>query len=203
MHLQLQGKDMSSIDDIQSRKLALTPDPWTEENPHRPEVRIWADDGDEEDANPNVTLSLGALFGQGSRFLEMTPDEARTLAVLEFLVGKLTMNATQESTMDWQPIETAPKDGTAILLLFPGGKHIQTRGSSRKRVEMDERICIGKWWTREDAFKQVGKVKSETGARGALLARYGGYWGGAGRKSKPMAGQPTHWQPDTVEDEAR
>lgn len=104
--------------------------------------------------------------------------------------------------MDWQPIATAPKDGTIILLMFPAGKHVQTRGGSGRRVEMEERILAGKWWTRDDAFQHVGKVKSETGARGALLAKYGGYWGGAGRRSKPMAGQPTHWQPDTVEDVA-
>ena len=73
---------MASIDEIQSRKLFLTNDPWTEENPHRPELRVWADDGDEEDAEPNVTLALGSLMGQCSRFAEMTPDEARTLAVL-------------------------------------------------------------------------------------------------------------------------
>lgn len=73
---------MASIEEIQSRKLFLTADPQTEENPHRPELRIWADDGDEEDAEPNVTLALGSMFGQASRFVEMTPDEARTLAVL-------------------------------------------------------------------------------------------------------------------------
>ena len=77
---------MSSIEEIQRRKLALTNDERTEENPCRPEIRVWADAGDDagedENAEPNVTLSIGELFGQARRFVEMTPDEARTLAVL-------------------------------------------------------------------------------------------------------------------------
>jgi len=73
---------MASIDDIQSRKLTLMDKDQSAEDahPHRPDISIWADD-DLESA-PTVAVSIKALFGQPLRHLEMSPDEARTLAVL-------------------------------------------------------------------------------------------------------------------------
>lgn len=70
---------MGDIDQIQHRKLLLTDDPRTEERPHRPELRIWAEDEGDE---PGVVFSMGPLFGQPQRFVELLPAEARALAVL-------------------------------------------------------------------------------------------------------------------------
>lgn len=96
--------------------------------------------------------------------------------------------------MDWQPIETAPKDGTPIELRFKGGFSNIRSGHVRRRVVMDERVHVGKWWSAADCLRAVGKKKSAIGARGALLAKNGGYWGSAGKHSKPMSGNPTHWR---------
>lgn len=70
---------MATIEKIQHRKIFLTDDPQKELRCNRPELRIWAD---EDGEGPGVTLSVGPLFGENRRFVDMTPDEARTLAVL-------------------------------------------------------------------------------------------------------------------------
>lgn len=73
---------MDAIREIKHRKLFLTEDPNTEQSPHRPELRIWADEEGFAGAAPVVTLAIGPLFGAAHRYVEMTPDEARTLAAL-------------------------------------------------------------------------------------------------------------------------
>jgi hypothetical protein len=94
---------------------------------------------------------------------------------------------------DWHDIATAPKDGTVIELYFPAGKSY-VRNGERHSVDLDARVVRGRWWTAEYARERVGKKKSATGARGALIAANGGYWGSAGLHSKPMSGHPTHWR---------
>lgn len=97
--------------------------------------------------------------------------------------------------MTWHTMDTAPKDGTPIELHFKGGWSNIRSGQEPRRLIMDGRIRVGKWWTAADALKAVGKKKSTTGSRGALIAKAGGYWGSAGKHSKPMSGIPTHWRP--------
>lgn len=46
-------------------------------SPHRPEVQIWAE---HEEAQCRVSVSIGALWGQQGRFLELSPNEAREMA---------------------------------------------------------------------------------------------------------------------------
>ena len=68
----------------------------------------------------------------------------------------------------WQPIETAPKDGTRVLLFIPHIGHM---------------IQIGYWW--ETETREYGKV---------VRSRAGWYWGqmslGPLSDDGPL---PTHW----------
>lgn len=68
------------LDEIKHRKLDLTPhiEDRREGNPHRPELSVWAEVDD--DGNASAVLSIGDLWGQQKRFVEMTPGEARQLA---------------------------------------------------------------------------------------------------------------------------
>lgn len=49
-------------------------------HPHRPELKVWA--SHDEDLGATVTLMVNSLWGQGTRFVELSPDEARKLARL-------------------------------------------------------------------------------------------------------------------------
>jgi hypothetical protein len=94
---------------------------------------------------------------------------------------------------NWQPIDTAPKDGSVIYLAFAEGRANVRGARARRRIWLPDRVVTGRWWTADDAFRRVGK-RCFDGMRGARLARDGGYWGAA-KKSKPLAGVPTHWMP--------
>lgn len=52
----------------------------TDCHPHRPEVKVWADM--DEDVGAHVTVMVNSLWGQGSRFVALLPQEARKLARL-------------------------------------------------------------------------------------------------------------------------
>jgi hypothetical protein len=47
--------------------------------PHRPKISVWADWNDDDRA-PNVAVTIDALWGQQQRFVNLSPDEARSLA---------------------------------------------------------------------------------------------------------------------------
>jgi len=66
------------LDSISHRVLDLTSDKDCGDELHRPELRVWA--GADDDTPPHVTMSLSPLWAQPSRFVDLTPDEARTLA---------------------------------------------------------------------------------------------------------------------------
>lgn len=73
-----------------------------------------------------------------------------------------------ESGMDWQPIETAPKDGTEVILFYPGMK-VQFR--------------IGGW------------LVSETIHNGKTISKHEQWTSDSFFSSKESAYCPTHWMP--------
>lgn len=64
-----------------SRKLNLSADVADpiDQDPHRPELRLAAHEA--ENGDPAcVSVCIGAAWGQQTRFLSLSPDEARTMA---------------------------------------------------------------------------------------------------------------------------
>jgi len=71
---------LTAIEGIQARRLNLTLEPMTEENGNRPQIRLWAETN--EQGQRIVAMSIGALFGQPLRFIDLTTNEAHTLGTL-------------------------------------------------------------------------------------------------------------------------
>ncbi len=90
----------------------------------------------------------------------------------------------------WQPIETAPKDGTEVLLFW----HVPAHYSFAKRWEAADHYEIGKWVEMStDDYQEV---------EGGLFAKvskpfFKGWWGivhsGVSLFRDPL--QPSHWCP--------
>lgn len=98
--------------------------------------------------------------------------------------------------MDWQPIETVPKDAPKLMLKFPAQNAYARAALSEaptKRRFHPAYETVGRWWTLAQVIAKVGKRKAATGSRGALIERDGGYWGGV-KKSLPLEGFPSHWR---------
>jgi hypothetical protein len=80
-----------------------------------------------------------------------------------------------EEGMSWQPIESAPKDGTEVLLFTDSARMPRTDARFYRTLGIDHftAIQIGYW---EDATD-------------APLGRHVAGW------AKLKIGEPTHWQP--------
>lgn len=50
-------------------------------------------------------------------------DRCADAAEIEQLRAELAAAREREARMQWQPIETAPRDGSSVLLLGRGGRH--------------------------------------------------------------------------------
>ena len=74
-------------------------------------------------------------------------------AVEQYIIKlqKLQMETAPQPEQSWQPIKTAPKDGSAILLYFPH-KDIVIRGCWEWQGEGDWETCTPDWqdWCTDD-----------------------------------------------------
>lgn len=89
--------------------------------------------------------------------------------VLHPLLGELHRFLRRDVLGDWQSMETAPKDGTRILVWVPGLNHS---------------VCIAAWF--EQTTTELGVVKSQYAEW-----NYSNWWK-LGQEDRP---QPTHWMP--------
>lgn len=93
--------------------------------------------------------------------------------------------------MDLQPIETAPKDGTSVLVYVPA-KVLPLRNSPSSRWKMfhtrflEARFIVP---PADDKYTTIGAHGRE------LAAKFGGYWTTDPRCIAPLRGMPTHWMP--------
>lgn len=79
--------------------------------------------------------------------------------------------------MEWQPIKTAPKDGSFVLLHIPGGA-LETGP-----------VTIGSYW-RMDERGEDGRFK-----RGVFWPADWRGWLGMDADTTPSWCEPTHWMP--------
>ena len=87
---------------------------------------------------------------------------------------------------EWQLIETAPRDGRAIIVFVPEGVHLDHRGKPVQRANF---VTQTFWITRPP----TDSIRKAT-----LERTHGGYWSNGKRLALPLTGGPTHWQPMPV-----
>jgi len=57
-----------------------------------------------------------------------------------------------EMPMEWQPIETAPRDGTPIIVLFAGNEPFVSLASSVPLIDRPGGSEIGRCWINEEGM---------------------------------------------------
>lgn len=86
-------------------------------------------------------------------------------------------------------METAPRDGRGILLLFSEGM-ANVQGPDSRRKWLPRRELLSRWWSACEVNSRIGTVM---GLRKARLELDGGYWG-ALDKPTVRAGLPVGWR---------
>jgi hypothetical protein len=94
----------------------------------------------------------------------------------------------------WRPIDSAPKDGTTLLVFIPrkiiptGKRHAD--GNPFTKVK-DARCMIARW---ADGPEDTAAKTAGLRAKG-LAALKGGYWTARSDALRPIHAMPTHWMP--------
>lgn len=106
----------------------------------------------------------------------------------EYAAAALESAALQN---DWRPIDTAPKNGTSIMVWVPA-KKLPVNNAPSSKWKIFATRCIEVRWIvppADDKSVTIGAYARE------LEARFGGYWTNDPRCIAPLRGMPTHWRP--------
>lgn len=90
---------------------------------------------------------------------------------------------------EWQPIETAPKDGSWVWVYVPAVSIPKNNG---KRQLLKERQLSARWHKYENKPNAMHPWPSHAIALGE---KFGGLWSTHTNGRKPISGMPTHWRP--------
>jgi len=115
-----------------------------------------------------LTGHSGGAFG--------TPEEFNAFCCLHWHTIRHALATMQR--VQWQPIETAPKDGTQIFL-----------GCAKRK-----RVGKGFWKEIPDDLEKK-EFDCMSLNRKRLLRVHGGYWSAHFRGHQPLSYKPTHWMP--------
>ena len=87
---------------------------------------------------------------------------------------------------NWQPIETAPRDGTAVLVWVPGARE-GAEGAWGRHGKNTPSVAVAKY----DDYKWRPEEERWTGD----IVEFESGWESTGSYNVTVALKPTHWMP--------
>lgn len=114
-------------------------------------------------------------------------DNNNALSNLRKQLPAIRAALVSQSKDGWQDINTAPKDGTKILLLCP----YKTENSGMRIGHEQPKIVIGRWVIPDLTDKKYHCINVH---KKKLMQRHGGFWSAHFKGVQALAGQPTYWQ---------